>query len=139
MLDPRRRTVISLEIKEKKIMTSKAFLLAAVAIAAFAYASANECYVCNSIITPGCEKEQGHHSNRFNCSSQTPLTGQEYDCAKIVYEIAGVQRVDRTCIEKKSTCEDLLVQYKAQGAHLKECETCHHDLCNGREIQLIQI
>ncbi|VEN48263.1 unnamed protein product [Callosobruchus maculatus] len=112
-------------------MASKAFLLAAVALAAFAYVSANECYVCSSVITPGCDEEQGKNSNKFDCASQTPITGQDYNCGKIAYEIAGVQRVERTCVEKKYTCEDLQKQYKSQGIVLKECETCHHNLCNG--------
>nr|CAI5860326.1 unnamed protein product [Callosobruchus analis] len=97
---------------------------------AFAYASANECYLCNSIVTPGCEEKQGKHSNKFDCASQTPLTGEKYDCAKVTYELAGVDRVERTCVEKKFSCKEIEKRYKAQGIEVKECVTCHDNLCN---------
>ncbi|CAH2000902.1 unnamed protein product [Acanthoscelides obtectus] len=113
-------------------MAFKALLFVAVAVAAFAYTSATECYLCNSQIVPGCAKEQGKRSNSFDCASQTPLTGLKYNCLKTVYEIGGYEHVQRNCIEKNVTCGTLRKQFKAQGVDLKECLVCGKKLCNGQ-------
>nr|CAH7716443.1 unnamed protein product [Callosobruchus chinensis] len=101
---------------------------------AIAYASATECYVCNSIITPGCEKKQEEKSNSFDCASQTPLTGKDYVCGKLTYEFqdVGDKHVERSCIESTNSCEAMKKQFKEHGILLKECDICADDKCNGQ-------